>query len=230
MAGAAPAIVLAAQNVMKLRRSTRRILACDDVLSVEAEAAFGPVLEPALEGRADGTESDLGPRDVGLVEQRDLQRFLARLEFEVEQPRAVEKVYLVDARHRDHAEWRAELDPRAGFLEGLAQRGLAGGLVVLHEPGGQGPVAVARLDRAPAQQQPAPVLGDRADHQQGVLIVDHAAPVADPARQAIARGHAPDDRRPAIRAEFQFRSESVRIVLSGANPSLSSGAAERLIQ
>src|SRR5258707_7664795 len=230
MTGVAPAIAPAAQNLMKLRRSTLRILACDDVLGVEAEVAPGPVLEPALESRADGPESDLLPRNASLVEQRDLQRLLAGLEFEVEQPRAVEEVHLVHARHRDHAERRAELYIRAGFLERLAQRRLAGGLVVLHEPGGQGPVAVARLDRAPAQQQLARVLGDRADHQQGVLIMDHAALVADPARQAVARRHAPDHRRPAIRTEFQFRSASVLIVLSGVKPSLSSGAPRRLIQ
>src|SRR5258708_27412625 len=196
MTGGAPAIAPAAQNVMKLRRSTLRILACDDVLGVEAEVAPGPVLEPALESRADGPESDLLPRNVSLVEQRDLQRLLARLEFEVEQPRAVEEVHLVHARHRDHAERRAELDVRAGFLERLAQRRLAGSLVVLHEPGGQGPVAVARLDPSPAQPQLARVLGGPDRHQQGGLVMNHAALGADPARQAVARRPPPDPRAP----------------------------------
>src|SRR5688572_33408467 len=110
---------------------------------MEAESAATAVGEPALEREADGAERDLLPRNLGLLPERNLETFLAGLEFESQHARPVEKVHLVHVRYRDHGERRAELDPRAGFLERLAQRRFGRGLVVLHEARGQGPVAVA---------------------------------------------------------------------------------------
>src|SRR5687767_14520903 len=109
-----------------LRWALARNLLRNDVLGVEPEPPLRPVREPALERCADGPEGDLGPGDAGFLDQGDLQRFLAGLEIEVEEARAVEEVDLVGARHRDHAERRAELDAGAGLLCGLAHRSLGG--------------------------------------------------------------------------------------------------------
>ena len=62
------------------------------------------------------------------------------------------------------------------------------GFAVLHEAGGHRPKAQARLDGAPAQQDPALPFGHAAEHQQRVLVMDHAAVRADVARQVIAVG------------------------------------------
>src|SRR6267378_3219438 len=88
-----------------------------NVLGVESEASLRAVLEPALERGGDRPEGDVIPGDARFLEQRDLERLLARLEIEMQQLRAIEQVNLVHARHRDQAEGRAELDRRARFLE-----------------------------------------------------------------------------------------------------------------
>src|SRR5258706_12347145 len=92
---------------------TKHILIGKNVLGVEAEAAFRAVLEPALEGRADGEEGDLAPRNRGFFEQRDLEGLLAGLEVQLEKARAVEKMHLIHARHGNQRERPAQLDPRA---------------------------------------------------------------------------------------------------------------------
>src|SRR5574341_567768 len=177
---------------------------------METERVLAAILEPALQGETDSAERDVLPRDAILLPQRDLQRLLARLELEARELRPVEEVHLIHARHRDEAEGRAELHARAGFFQRLAQRRLRGGLVVLHEPGGQRPVAVARLDRPAAEQELALELGDRADHQARILVVDLAALVAYPARERVARRHALDHGRGAISAEFHPGSSAPR--------------------
>src|SRR3954468_19375050 len=173
-----------------------------DVLGVEAEGTPAAVGEPVPQRRGHGAERDLLPGDRRFFVQRDFEGLLARLEVEVEQARAVEEVHLVDVGDRDEREGLAELEARPGLFERLARRGRGGGLAVLHEARRQRPVTVARLDRAAAEQDPSRVLGDRAYDHDRVLVVDHPARVAQPARQAVARRHAARERRGAVRAEF----------------------------
>src|SRR2546422_8217632 len=140
---------------MKARRSMRRIVSLAikplerrDVLGVEAESPFPAIGEPVPQGRADRAKGDFLPGNPLFVEEGHLEGLFTGPEAQVQQPAEVEEMHLVRPRHREHAERRAELDASAGFLERLAQRRLARGLVVLHEAGGQGPVAVAGLDGA----------------------------------------------------------------------------------
>src|SRR6266850_5158334 len=174
---------------MKARRSMRCIvspalkpLLRREVLGVEAESPFPAIGEPVPQGCADRAKGDLLPGNPFLIEEGHLEGLFAGPEAQVQQPAEVEQMHLVHPRHRDHAERRAELDAGAGFLERLAQRRLARGLVVLHEAGGQRPVAVAGLDGPPAQQYFSLKFWNTTDDQPGVLIVDLAAVVADPAR------------------------------------------------
>src|SRR5688572_5877120 len=60
------------------------------VLRMEAESAAAAIREPVLQGQADGAERDVLPRDAGFLPERDLERLLARLEFQRGEPRAVE--------------------------------------------------------------------------------------------------------------------------------------------
>ena len=107
-----------------------------DVLGVEAEGAAFPVLEPALEGDSHGAEGYVLPRDVGFLEQGNVEALLARRKTQVDEPGPVKDMDLVYVWNGQHRECFAQLDACPGFFERLPQRTLTGGLLVLHEPGG----------------------------------------------------------------------------------------------
>src|SRR6202007_1309734 len=68
-------------------------------------------------------------------------------------------------------------------------RSLLRGPAVLHESRRHGPVATPRLDRPPAQQDPAVVLGHAADHQPRGLVVNYPAGVAAGTRERSGAPH-----------------------------------------
>ena len=90
--------------------------------------------------------------------QRDFRALLAGLEPELEHPSAVE-VHLVHARHRDHAEGRAELDPGSGLFSVSRSAACAVVSSFSMKPAGSVRVAVARLDGAPAREELASYSG-----------------------------------------------------------------------
>src|SRR3954465_6480227 len=138
------------------RHSNQKIKSAgEDVLGVKAEDAAAAVDEPVPQRRRDRAERNLLPGDRRLLVQRDFERLLACHEVEVEQASAVEEGHLIDVGHRDQRERLAELNAGPGLLEGLACGGRGRGLAVLHEARRQRPVAVARLDRAAAEQDPS---------------------------------------------------------------------------
>src|SRR5690606_14634991 len=98
------------------------------------------------------------------------------------------------------------------------------------EPGGQRPVAVARLDGAAAEEDPSFMRRDGAHDEKRILVVDHAARVAQPSRQRVARRHAAHDGGAAVGAELHPSSRSVRPMRSGATSMRSRGAPERFTQ
>jgi hypothetical protein len=61
---------------------------------------------------------------------------------------------------------------------------------------------MTRLDGAPAQQDAVFPLRQGADHQARIAVMDHAAGVADMARQAVAGRYAQADRGTAGAAKF----------------------------
>ncbi len=117
-----------------------------------------------------------------------------------------EDVHLLHVRHVDHREQRAEVDARAGLLERFADRAVAGGLADFHEPGRQRPLAVARLDRAPAQQHPLAPHGDGADDRARIDVMDRPALVAARATAVVAFRDADGDRVSAVGAEAHWGS------------------------
>src|SRR4051812_15831350 len=177
--------VLAMLSVMESSPYFFGMLSGNQVLGVEAEASAAPVREPQLQREADRAEGNLLPRHLRFFVKRDLEAFFAWLEIQRGEPRGVEKMHLVHARHGNQAERREQLDLGAGFFERFPNRALCSRLVVLHEAGGQRPIAVARLDGAAAQKHLALVFGHRADDEARILIVDVAALVAHPARQRV---------------------------------------------
>ncbi len=75
------------------------------------------------------------------------------------------------------------------------------------KPAGSVHMPVARLDGAPAQQDAVLPLGQRADHQLGVLVVDGAALLADMAGKAVPGRDAEGDGGAAVRAVFHGRGQ-----------------------
>src|SRR2546426_1264935 len=133
MAGLPAAAAEAAQNLMKARRSMRRIVSPEvkplerrDVLGVEAESPFPAIGEPVPQGCADRAKGDFLPGNPLFVEEGHLEGFFTGPEAQVQQPAEVEEVHLVRPRHREDAERRAEpgasLLPRPAAGPGLQAR------------------------------------------------------------------------------------------------------------
>src|SRR5690606_13345247 len=163
------------------------------VAAVQRETALTAIGEVVTQRDFHGAEGQRLPRDLVLAEPAHFQRFLARRDVGREQVRAVHQMHLVDVRHADEHEQFARLDLGAGFLAGLARRAFRRALAVFHETRRQRPETVSRLDRAPAQQHAALVLGHGADDQLGIEVVDGAAAVADVAWQGDSLGYAQGD-------------------------------------
>ena len=100
----------------------------------------------------------------------------------------VDQLHLVDVDDGGQCIEALDLDLGAGLLLGFPACRLFGGLAVLHESRRQGPVAQARLDGAPAQQDLGAVDRQAAGDDARILVVDGAAAVADVARTVVARG------------------------------------------
>jgi hypothetical protein len=182
-----------------------------DVAAVETVVAApfadaGAVGEEQLQRGADGGESQVVPRDLVFGEQAHVQAFDAGREIEVEQLGQIEQVDLVHVGHVQQREQLAQPDVGAGFFLGLAHRCLVRGFLVFHEAGRQGPVAVARLDGALAQQDLEFAFAlphwNRADHQLRVLVMNGAAMGAHVAWTVIAFGDGHRQRMGALGAEF----------------------------
>src|SRR5258708_12987714 len=116
MAGPPVTAAEAAQNLMKARRSMRRIVSLEvkplerrDVLGVEAESPFPAIGEPVPQGCADRAEGDLLPRNLFLIEEVHLEGLITGLEAETQHPPEIEQVHLIRPRHRHHAERRTHL-------------------------------------------------------------------------------------------------------------------------
>src|SRR2546430_11905543 len=102
MAGLPAAAAEAAQNLMKARRSMRRIVSPEvkplerrDVLGVEAESPFPAIREPVPPGRADRAKRDLRPRNAFLIEERHLDGLFTGPETQLQQQPDVQDLRLV---------------------------------------------------------------------------------------------------------------------------------------
>ena len=109
---------------------------------------FDAIGKEQFQRLADRGEGQVVPWDLAFGKQLDLEAFDAGGKIERAQARKVEQVDLVDLGHVEQAEQVADLDVGAGFLLRFAHGGLRCRLVVFHKAGWQGPVAVARFDRA----------------------------------------------------------------------------------
>ena len=95
-------------------------------------------------------------------------------------------MHLIDVRSIDEGIDSQVFNVGAGFFEGLASGSLFNGLAVFHETCGQGPVPLARLDGASAQQHLSAPGGQAPGNNIGVLIMNGLAVVADITQARIA--------------------------------------------
>src|SRR5579872_3836875 len=112
----------------------------------------------------DRRESKIGPGDLFPGEELHLEAFRAGREEGLGEMGAVDDLYLADPGYVINREEPVDDDPGIGFLQRLAHGTRAGRFIELEIARGQGPEAAARIDRAPAQQQPVTIGADRAHH------------------------------------------------------------------
>src|SRR5688572_8845435 len=163
--------------------------------------ACAAVLDEAPQGEIHAQECDFRPGQLGLVAQHHFEALRAHSEYRARQTGAERDVHLVRVQHVDDGQQRADLDIRQRLLDRLAPGGILDGFAVLHEAGGEGPEAAARLDGAAAHQDA--VLEDRhaAGDDPRILIMDRGTSPADEARQVVARRDSQFDGLTAVRAE-----------------------------
>ena len=164
--------------------------------------AGGAVGKEKAQRLAHGGERDLVPGNFAFVEELHFETFLAGVDVDVEQTRQVEEMHLMHVRHVQQREQALDLDARARFLQRLARGAFARRFVHFHEARGQGPVAVARFDRAPAEQHLVVPDRHRADDVARILIVDGAAVTAHEAFAVVAGRNAQADLVAADGTEF----------------------------
>src|SRR5260221_5540662 len=126
-----------------------------------------------------GAEGQLIPRDFFLAKQRDFEAFGSRAEIEVAERRTEHHVDLTDVRQADYGVQTFDRDARVGFLQRFTQCACGERLAVFEKARGQRPESLARLDRALAQQHVALPLGQAADDDLWILVVDRAALLSD---------------------------------------------------
>lgn len=137
------------------------------------------VFEVSFKGQPDDRERQLVPRDFILIEQPDLEAFIAGCEFAIGEFGTEHHVDLADMRNTEDAVEAQIIDRGTGLFHGLARSGLFRRFAVFHEAGRQGPQPVAWLDSAPAQQQAVIPDGYAAGDDLRVLVMNGIARIAD---------------------------------------------------
>ena len=129
------------------------------------------------------------PGEVRGSEHGDFQALLAGTIFRGGQSPTVEKMDLVDVGKTDHRKRRVDQHVGSGLFKGFAAGGVRCCLTVLHEAGRQRPEAESGFYRPAAEQDGAVMLGNAADDQTGVFVMDVAAVRAYMPGQIVAGGH-----------------------------------------
>src|SRR6266702_5896803 len=158
----------------------------EDVARVQTVVARRAVGEEEAQGLRDGGERDVVPGNFVLFEEAHFEALFACFDIEIEQSREVEQMHLMHVRNVQQRVQVLYFDARTGFFQCFARGGLRRRLAHFHEACGQSPVAVARFDRAPAQQHLVIPDGNGADHVARILIVHGAAARADEAFTVVA--------------------------------------------
>ena len=121
-----------------------------DITDVNAKPLCLHIDKKKLKGFAYGWKRYLVPWDLAGGEKAGLQGFFSGAELPVFKAGAIEHVNLVDMRHIDDGVKAFDGDVGKGLFQRFPRCSLNGCLGIFHETGGQGPIAVTRLDRAPA--------------------------------------------------------------------------------
>lgn len=167
------------------------------------------VLEVVFKAVGHAPESQVLPWNFFRFDQDNFEALLAGGMFDGGQAAAIEKVDLVDMGDADHGKWGVDNDICPSFLKGFPNGGFAGRFAVLHEPGGQCPVAEAWLDRSPAKKNTVFPGSDATHHQSGIFIVNVAASLADMPRKGISQRYLEGHVVAATGAELDHRMKTI---------------------
>src|SRR5438445_6856376 len=106
-----------------------------------------------LERPANRGEGEFRPRDFCPIEKPHLEALGSRLNRLFQQPRAIDQLYLADARNVVYRQQSFDLDTGSRLLPGLSLRAGACRLIEFEISRRQSPVAVTRVNRSPAQKK-----------------------------------------------------------------------------
>src|SRR5690606_23721804 len=133
------------------RRRVNGFRTAQQRIAVDLERPARAIREEQLQGGGDRSEREFVPGDLLFIEEASLQAFGPGFELGVGEPGQVENVDLVDVGDVQYGEQGPHFDAGAGFFLGFARGALGRGFPELHEPGREGPIAVAGFDRAAAE-------------------------------------------------------------------------------
>ena len=168
-----------------------------------------------LERVAHGRKRELVPGNIRLFAEGDLERLSACLNAVVNELGPKQKIDLADVRDVVDGVKRPDFNTGAGFFQRFARSALLERLSHLEIACRYCPKAAARLDSAPAEQDPVTRFHDAAYDHSRILIVDRLAGVADMTLQSVACGRAKRHRSAALAAEFHGAGNRVEPLLYG---------------
>lgn len=156
----------------------------------------------ALEGDGDARERNVPPRYLGGRKQPGLDGLVTGSEYRFGERPTKEHVDLPCVNDIHQHKQGSQFDPGLCFLPGFPQGRVSQRFAEFHETGRYRPEPVTGLDRAPAQEDRAPVRNDAAHDEARVFIVNLAAIAADVARPVIAVGYLHGDWMAALGTEI----------------------------
>eukprot|EP00825_Cyclidium_porcatum_P010985 TRINITY_DN1560_c0_g1_i1.p1 TRINITY_DN1560_c0_g1~~TRINITY_DN1560_c0_g1_i1.p1 ORF type:complete len:250 (-),score=-9.30 TRINITY_DN1560_c0_g1_i1:5-754(-) len=166
---------------------------------VKAKVARCSIGQITLQAQADTAKGQTFPGDFRRGKKCHLQAFVARRIVWPFQASPVKKMNLIDVRNADQGKRCINENVGACFFLCFTNRSLCRGFSVLHEAGRQCPKTVAWLDCAPAEQDAIFPLGNAANDQAWVLIVNMSAGVADvPGERVTVRSDKRNTRTAAV--------------------------------
>ncbi len=160
-----------------------------DAAEMHGKGAAGDIRNVAFERIMDHGKGQVVPGNVAQGKQLHVEALGAGFEVWGAHRSAEDHMNLADARQAQHRMQRRDLHVSMGFFHGFANRGLLRALPDFHKACGKGPMAEARFDGPPAEQDFAFPLGNAAGDDFWIDVMDGLTGIAHKSRQVIAGGN-----------------------------------------
>lgn len=156
---------------------------------MKAEVRLRPVDQVALQADRDTAKCQVAPRNFRRRNEQHLEAFRSGGKGWRKHAPSIKQMNLIDVGNVDHGEWGVHHHIGSRFFQGFPDGGLSGCFAVFHKTAGQSPVAMARLDGAPAKQDIPFPFGNATDDESRIFVVDMTACLADVPRQRVTSGN-----------------------------------------